>query len=318
VPRARHFDGEVARMAAKIEDAVILGGGPAGLSAAIYLARFRRGTVVIDSGDGRSSGPQVNENYLGFPRGVKVRRLRELGRRQAERFGARFVQGGVSHARAGDGCFLLSGDCGEWRSRTVIVATGVTDIWPAFPDVQRYIGRSLFWCITCDGFRTVDKRAVLIGATDEAAVTACQFLNYTRELTFIVAGPESTDAISDENLAALNEHGIRVLAGDIERVRGSRGMVRSVTVNGEEIEADYLFSLLGAVPNSGLAAQLGVLVDSAGYIKIDTEQSTNVHRVYAAGDVTGPYAHQVASAVHEGAMAAQRANYDLYADFQRE
>ena len=95
-------------------------------------------------------------------------------------------------------------------------------------------------------------------------------------------------------------------------------MVRQVIVNGERYEADLLFSLLGAVPNSALAAQLGVLLDEKKYVCIDDEQRTNVPRVYAAGDVTGPYAHQVSSAVHEGAMAGQTANYELYAEFQKE
>jgi thioredoxin reductase (NADPH) len=305
-------------MADKVLDALIVGGGPAGLSAAVYLGRFRRDTVVIDGGSGRSSGPQLNENYLGFPRGVKVSRLRELGRKQAERFGARFVEGGVTAARVERDHFVLAGDCGEWRARTVIVATGVTDVWPAFPDVHRYIGRSLFWCITCDGFRTVDQRLVLIGASDEAAVTALQFLNFTRNVTFIATGPEGERSVSPENLATMRDQGITVIEGAVERALGSRGLLKAVVVNGEKLETDYLFSLLGAVPNSGLAAQLGVLLDGSGYVQIDTEQKTNVHRVYAAGDVTGPYAHQVAAAVHEGGMAAQAANYDLYADFQRD
>ena len=304
-------------MANKIADAVIVGGGPAGLSAAVYLGRFRRSTIVIDGGAGRSSGPQVNENFLGFPRGVKVSRLRALGRQQAERFGARFVEGTVARASCEDDTFVLSGDCGEWRARTVILATGVTDVWPAFPNVDRYVGRSLFWCITCDGYRTVDQRTVLIGATDEAAVTACQFLNFTRKLTFVATGLEGMQGISAENLATMRDQGIAVMEGSIERVVGRRGLVQAVVVNGERIECDYLFSLLGAIPNAQLAAQFGVLLDDAGYVKIDAEQRTNVPRVYAAGDLTGPYAHQVASAVHEGATAAQRANYELYAEFQR-
>ncbi|MFN8558114.1 MAG: NAD(P)/FAD-dependent oxidoreductase [Dehalococcoidia bacterium] len=305
-------------MPATIHDALIIGGGPAGLSAAIYLARFLRDTVVIDAGDGRSSGPQRTENYLGFPRGVRAVHLRDLGRRQAERFGARIVAGRVSGATAQHGLYHLDGEGGPWRGRTVIIATGVTDVWPAFAGVERYIGRSLFWCITCDGFRTLGRRVALVGATDEAVSTACQFLQYTDDVTFIAVPTGGEAGIGPDKRRQLLDQGIAVVDGAIERAVGARGQLRRVVVNGVPLEVDLLFSLLGQTPNTELAARLGVLLDDAGYIRIDREQRTNVPCLYAAGDVTGPYAHQISTAVHEGAMAAQAANYDLYPAFQRE
>ena len=300
-------------------DSIIVGGGPAGLSAAVYLGRALRQTVVIDGGQGRAYGPQLNENYLGFPRGIKAQRLRELGQQQAKRFGVEFVQGTINTATCvDDQTFTMAGDCGEWQARTVIVATGVTDIWPSFLEVDRYVGRSLFWCITCDGFRARDKRTVLIGANDEATTTALQFLTFTRKLVFIATGTGGEIQISAEKVALMESSGIEVVEGALERVDGSRGMVRRVVAGGKTYEADLLFSLLGQVPNSRLAATLGVLLDEKGYVRIDQEQRTNVPRIYAASDVTGPYAHQVTSAVHEGAMAAQTANYELYPPFQKE
>lgn len=305
-------------MAERIFDSIILGGGPAGLSAAVYLGRFLRRVVVIDSDSGRSTGPQLNENYLGFPKGIKASRLRELGRRQAERFGAEFVQGSIHTGVREKDSFLLTGDCGEWRGRSVIIATGVTDIWPGFPYVHRYIGRSLFWCITCDGHRTRDQRTLLIGAEDEAVTTACQFLRFTKKLTFAATGAGDGTGVSPAGLEQLKENGIAVVEGVVERVTGSGGQVTRAFINGQLIETDLIFSLLGSVPNSSLAAQLGVILDKRGSICIDDEQRTNVPNVYAAGDVTGSYAHQVTSAVHEGATAAQTANYELYEDFQKD
>lgn len=297
---------------------MIVGGGPAGLSAAVYLGRFLRETVVIDAGGGRSSGPQINENYLGFPRGIRADKLRQLGRKQAERFNVKFVAGAVSDATREDDCFTFKGDFGRLRGRTIILANGVTDVWPSFPGVDRYVGKSLFWCITCDGFRTRGKRVLLIGADDEAATTACQFLNFTDKLLFVATATGESISISEKQLKSLAEQSIAVVDGTIEEVRGKLGMVSKVVVAGESHKVDLIFSLLGQVPNSQLAAQLGVLLDEGGYVKITDEQRTNVPGVYAAGDLSGPYAHQVSSAVHEGAMAGQAVNYDLYAGFQQE
>lgn len=305
-------------MAERVWDCVIIGGGPAGLSAAVYLGRFLRSTLVLDTGEGRSSGPQLNENYLGFPRGVRAARLRELGRRQAERFGVRFEQATVTHLVRTEGGFRLSNDSATWHTRTVILATGVTDIWPSFPRVQRYVGRSLFWCITCDGFRARGRRLALIGGSDEAVTTACQFLRYTDQILFIDVSLDGGPTISATKQADLDTNRIRLVRGAIDRVDGRAGIVRRITVDGETHEVDLIFSLLGAVPNTVLAAQAGAVLDPASYLCIDGNQRTNVPGFYAAGDITGPYAHQVSSAVHEGAMAAQTVNYDLYEDFQRD
>ena len=298
-------------------DSIVVGGGPAGLSAAIYLGRFLRKTVVIDNSSGRSSGRQVNENYFGFPRGVRASHLRQLGYAQAGRFGVRFVEGTVAAAAVKNDLFVLDGDCGRWRARTLVVASGVTDVWPTFPNVERHIGKSLFWCITCDGFRTRDRKLVLVGADDEAAVTARQFLAYTKDILFIEERVGEESAIGSKQMAAMRKQGIRVVGGRIEKVRGGAGKLTAVEVDSERYEADLIFSLLGSIPNSQLAAQLGALLDERGYVNITDEQRTNVPRLYAAGDVTGPYAHQVSSAVHEGAMAGQAANFDLYAENQK-
>jgi thioredoxin reductase (NADPH) len=301
----------------EIFDSIVVGSGPAGLSAAVYLGRFLRKTVVIDNNEGRSSGSQLNENYLGFPRGVRAERLRDLGQRQARRFGVRFVSGTISSAAVDKDQFVVSGDCGKWRGRTLILASGVTDVWPTFPRVERHIGRSLFWCITCDGFRTWGKKLVLIGADDEAAVTALQFLAFTRDILFVEETVEGENAISAKQSREMKRQGIKVVQGRIERAVGGAARLSAITVNGERYPAEIIFSLLGSVPNSQLAAQLGALLDERGFVNITSEQRTNVPRFYAAGDITGPYAHQVSSAVHEGAMAGQAANFDLYAEFQK-
>lgn len=299
-------------------DALIIGGGPAGLSAAVYLARFTRRVLVLDSGAGRSSFAQRNDNYLGFPEGVTTRELRELGRKQAERFGAEFKTCRVERLEPIDGGIRVFTTEGDYEGRTILFATGVTDVWPRFPQVEDWVGRQVFWCITCDGFRTLGKTVVCFGNTDEAAVTTLQMLLFTDRLT-LVADPELA-RFSDEKRADLKAMGITVCLARPDRLEIATDGKHITAVcldDGTHVPCDYVFSLLGVRPNTGLARELGVALDEDGYIVMDEEGYTSVPGVFAAGDLTRMYTQQVASAVHAGAEAAQTMNYYLYADYQR-
>ncbi|HZH97352.1 MAG TPA: NAD(P)/FAD-dependent oxidoreductase, partial [Fimbriimonadaceae bacterium] len=198
----------------------------------------------------------------------------------------------------------------------VILCTGVCDIWPDIPNVLDYVGKSLFWCITCDGFRALDKRVLIFGSNDEAAVTTCQFHLYTRDLTFLSA--PQTLVCSEDSLCSLREHKVRMIDGKVAEVLGTPEKLEGVVLtSGERIEADIMFSLLGATVNNRLALDLGVRCTPSGYVLVDEEGYTNVPGVFAAGDLSKAHTHQVVSAAHEGAEAAQTANYYLYADYQK-
>jgi thioredoxin reductase (NADPH) len=300
-------------------DCIIVGGGPAGLSAAVYMGRFLRKTLVLDAGEGRSSFEQVNDNYLGFPNGVKVKELRELGRQQAQRFGVEFEDCQVDRLECHENGrhFRAFTDGGEYAGRTVILCTGVCDIWPDLPDVLEYVGKTLFWCITCDGFRTFDKAIVCFGRDDEAATTALQFLTYTKRITFVTA-PGKLDC-SNEKIQDLEEHGIEMMEGEPERVSGTPDRMEAVVLkDGRRLPCDVMFSLLGCRPNNKLAQDVGVKCSPGGYVIVDEEGYTNVPGFFCAGDLSKMHTHQVVSAAHEGAEAAQTANYYLYADYQKE
>jgi thioredoxin reductase (NADPH) len=299
-------------------DCLIIGGGPAGLTAGIYLARFNRSVLVIDKAEGRSSYDEYNENYLGFPQGVYAKKLRLLGKKQAKRFGVRFATDEVLAVEKHDELFLAKGDNNTYQGKTVIFATGVIDLFPPFANMRRYIGHSLFWCITCDGYKTRNKRVVIVGHTDESVVTCLQFLIYTDKLSFVLnCGIEQAE-ISDEMRKRLEQHHIPFIEGVIKKVEGDKRMMKEVILtDGTRIAADYIFNQQGAVPHSIIAKHLGVKTDEHGYILVGQEQRTNIPFVYAAGDVTKRYSHQIVTAAHEGSMAAQAANYDLYEPFQK-
>ncbi|MEN9939187.1 MAG: hypothetical protein RLZZ387_5766 [Chloroflexota bacterium] len=293
-------------------EALVIGGGPAGLSATLYLARYDRQVALFDAGQGRSTWHQVNHNYLGFPGGLPARELRARGRRQLEEYRhvTVFEHQVEEMGREGE-WFIARGQAGEWRGRTVILCTGVIDHYPHFEGWEEYVGRSMFWCITCDGYACKGRRVVVLGPSDQAAAEALQLRRFSDRITVLTDSHEP--CISDRFLARLQRAGISLVVDKIAVVSGQDGQIEEIiTKGGRSIRADQIFSQHGATPQTKLARDLGVRLADNGYIETDTEQKTNVPGVYAAGDVTRLFSHQVATAVHEGGQAASAANYFLY------
>ena len=299
-------------MSDKEYEVLVIGGGPAGLSAALYLARYDREVALFDTGHGRSNWHQTNFNYLGFPGGVAIRDLVALGLEQIMAYPqvTRHPHR-VEHLRRENGGFVASGQAGTWRAPAVILCSGVVDHWPHFEDWQEYVGRSMFWCITCDGYSSRGMRIVVVGDTDDAGATARQLLRFTDKVLVLTNSRNHT--VSEKEQALLAEMQIPFIHDCIDRVEGQHGQFEALyTERGQCIELDRLFNQQGATPRSDLAVAVGVEVTPAGYIIVDTEQKTNVPGFYAAGDVTYLHSHQVTTAVHEGGQAASAANYNLY------
>lgn len=300
-------------------DCVIVGGGPAGLSAAIYLGRFLRKVLVVDNQDGRWETHEINQNYFGFPDGIPTVELRQRGVDQAIKYGAEIETDKIISVEKVGPSFVLQGKETSYQARTLLFATGVKDRFPQFDCMEECLGRSLFWCITCDGYNTQNKQVMIVGYTKEALTTALQFLNYTDQIMVVTNHDRGAVRLDQKLVDKLAEHHIDIHEGRIAEVVGVNGIFEKIVLStGEELHTDFMFSLQGASPNSQLAQSLGVRVDEHGYIVSDIEQRTNIRGVYAAGDVTKAFAHQIVTAAHEGAQAAQAINYDLYLPEQRE
>jgi thioredoxin reductase (NADPH) len=293
-------------------EVMVIGGGPAGMSAALYLARYDRRVALFDTGQGRSSWHQINHNYLGFPGGIAARELRDRGRLQlAEYEQVTLLPHKVEALRRENGFFYASGQAGEWCAQAVILCTGVIDHYPRFEGWEEYVGRSMFWCITCDGFGCKDARVVVVGNTSDAACEALQLRRFTPHLTVVTDSAECH--IEELFQRRLRDAKIPLIHDTIAAAEGTDGTFRAITLNsGTRIELDQLFAQHGATANTKLARDVGVLVSEQGYIHVDSEQKTNVAGFYAAGDVTRLHSHQVSTAVHEGGQAASAANYFLY------
>ena len=340
--------GQERRAEADPFDCAIVGGGPAGLSAALYLGRLRRSTLVIDDREGRSLWSQRNHNYLGFPDGVEAAELRRLGRLQTVRYGTRFWNGQVEHVREEDGCFVLevaaSDDSdagtdenieredglgarlGEGRirrtrvahARTVIIATGVADGFPEFTGRDECVGKTLFWCTICDGYEALDRSTLVLGRDEEAVSTALQLLEFTERVALVAGEPRFE--VEEDRLAQARAEGIDVHAARVADYMNRDGCITGIALDDERhtrIDADRVFVVADKFPKNDLAKQLGLDLDELGYILTDHEQKTSRTGVYAAGDVTRLHNHQVSSAVHEGGMAAAAANYELYRPVQK-
>ncbi|MDI3418492.1 NAD(P)/FAD-dependent oxidoreductase [Streptomyces luteolus] len=296
-----------------VVDAAVVGGGPAGLSAALCLARYNRDVLVFDTGHGRSTHHQVNHNYLGFPGGIATTDLRKLGVEQLGAYrNARVVRHQIT-AVEGDAerGFTLRSQGHAWQARTVLLATGVLDHFPHFPNWQEYVGRSMFWCIACDGYENRGRNIVVAGHTDAAAAEAMQLHSLTDRVRLLTNS--RSDEIGPVLRRRLSAAGIPVVHDRIKETEGVDGRLTALrTRGGLRLELDALFSVQGATPETALARGLGVALQPSGYIRVDSEQRTSVAGVYAAGDATALHSHQVAAAVHEGAQAASAANSFLY------
>jgi thioredoxin reductase (NADPH) len=283
---------------------------------------MRRSVIVIDGERGRSTWFQLNNNYLGFPDGVHARNLREIGQEQAERYGARFLDADATDAAFdGEGAnrrFHIETSKGSVKARTLILATGVKDEFPVFQGSDECIGRSMFWCIICDGYEAIDKHVVVLGGGTRAANLALELLVFTPHVTLVAW--DGLLRVPNERLATMREHGIKIYdTGCAEFKCAETGYLCNLLLDdGTELDLDMLFVAQEMQPNNQLAKSLDLMLDENGFVVSDSEQCTNVDGVFAAGDLTHLFNHQVTTAVHEGGMAAAAANYYLYEPWQKE
>lgn len=300
-------------------DIAILGAGPAGLAAAVYAARYNLKTVVFDMGYGRSTWFQSYSNYLGFPGGVKAMKLRDLGRQQAEQLGAKFhLEEPVERVTPRkNGELTVQTKQRSVVAGAVIIATGVEDVMPEFKDNVEYEGRSMYWCILCDGHYVNNQRVLCVGNGTDGVDMTLRLRQFTSKLTFVT---DDLSQIPLRELGKLHEERIPVYEGTFKEVTGQpKGYVKSVTLalsNGSEkkLATDAIFHRLGVEPYNGVAKKLKLPLDERGLIKVDPSTlETMVSNVYVAGDIRHDSLHQVHSATYSGTRAVIAAYQKYYA-----
>lgn len=293
---------------------VIIGSGPAGLSAAIYTARAGIDTLVLGCAP-KVSGDYDIDNYFGFPETISGEDLLERGRKQAARFGAQIScervlnvhlennapMGGIGASP--EPKFRITTEDREIEACGLILATGVSRIRPGIENLDDYDGKGVSYCVSCDGFFFRDRKVLVVGEAIFAANQALELLNYTPNVTVITQGKEP--AMTPEFRERLADAGIPVLTKRIKRIEGDPAMERVVFDDEEEMTAEGLFVAIGEASSLDFAYTLG-LERSGVFIVADHDQKTNVPGVFAAGDCVGRFL-QIAVAVGEGARAGRSA-----------
>ncbi len=296
----------------EIIDIAIVGGGPAGLTAALYGARARANTVVFET---QLPGGQIIttdwiENYPGMPEGLNGSRIGELMHAHAEKFGATFrTFAPIEEIRPDSGGFRLVSDDGEALARTVILATGSTPRKLGIAGEAEYTGRGVSWCATCDGALYRGKIVAVVGGGD-AALEEAMFLTKFAERVHLIHRREEFRATKCIQERALSNEKIEVHYNRIPvEITGHEGKVSGIVLQAtdggpdEMLALSGVFEFVGVHPNSDLMVGLADLADG-GWVKVDSSMMTSYMGLYAAGDVTDTPLKQVVTAAGQGATAA--------------
>jgi len=285
-------------------DIAIVGGGPAGLSAAIWSARYLHSVVVVDSGDPRNWETRGINGYLGFAT-IKPPELREKGRQTCRSLGVKLIDAIVLRVdRYDDDHFeldLAGGD--KVRARRLLLGIGLRDIWPDIPGLEHAYGANAHVCPDCDGYDARDKKVVVIGNGRRAVGMALNLTTWTRDIIICTNGREP-DFDEEEYSRKLDALNIPVLVQAIQRVCCEQGRIICLLLgDGMQLDCDKVFFTIGQYPADDLGAQIGCDRDDEGHVIVDGHGQTSVRHVYAAGDLA-PGPQLAIKAAAEGATAA--------------
>lgn len=295
-----------------ILDCLIVGGGPAGLTAAIYLARFHLDILVVDAGKSRASWIPCTRNVSGFTDGIKGTELLQRMREQACKYGAKIEQEFVTklERERASGLFTATWGSGSARARTALIATGVTNRRPPMDEDlhDEALARGLVrYCPICDGYEVTDKRVGVIGSDRHGVAEALFLRSYTSDLTLIA--PDKALNLNADDHQKLKDAGIGCVDGPAQAVALTGNCIVVETAEGTH-SFDSIYPALGSDTHTQLAEMAGARLARDGCILTDDHQRTSVPGLYAAGDVVHGL-DQISHAMGEGGVAATTIRNDL-------
>ena len=292
-------------------DCLIIGGGPAGLTAATYLARFHLKLKLVDAGKSRAAMIPCTHNHAGFPGGISGVDLIARMKEQAQLYGATIEDGFVSRVEQVEGGgFIAEWGCGPVAARTMLLATGVTNRKPPMDEDAHdsALAKGLIrYCPICDGYEVTDKAVGVIGTGEKGAAEAIFLRSFTADLTLIA--PDTPHDLSSEDRARLSEAGIALVDGPIETIEPNDECISVAAADGRHDFAS-IYPALGSDTHTQLAEMLGARLSEVGCVGVDAHQRTSVPGLYAAGDVVIGL-DQISNAMGEGGVAATTIRNDL-------
>jgi thioredoxin reductase (NADPH) len=294
----------------KSYEVIIIGGGPAGLTSALYASRARLSTLMIENGlfGGQMTTTELIENYPGFPQGVTGDELSRLMEEQAKRFGAETInreivevklEGDLKHVRTHESNYLC---------QALIICTGTEYRKLGVPGENEFAGRGISYCATCDGAFFKDSQIFVVGGGDSALTEALFLTKFVKELTIIHRRDELRATKIYQERAFANPKIKFLWNSVVQEIKGDQ-VVRSVLIRnvktGEinEFETDGVFLFVGLIPRTQFLKGL-IQMSEEGYIITDENCETSIKGIYAAGDCRKKLLRQIATAVGEGATAA--------------
>ena len=296
-----------------ILDCLIVGGGPAGLTAAIYLARFHLDILVVDGGKSRAASIPCTRNHAGYPDGIEGKELLQRMRDQACKYGAKIEDEFVTKLERDEqtGLFTATWGSGSATARSVLLATGVTNRRPPMDEELHddALARGLIrYCPICDGYEVTDKKVGVIGSDSHGVAEAVFIRSFTADVTLIA--PDKAMRLKPEDQAKLKDAGIDCIDGPTQAVAISSECIVVDTAEGH-YTFDSIYPALGSDTHTQLAEMVGADLSNESCIKVDSHQRTSVPGLYAAGDVVIGL-DQISHAMGEGGVAATTIRNDLF------
>ena len=297
---------------AKPLDCLVIGGGPAGLTAAIYLARFHLDILVVDGGKSRASWIPCTHNHAGFPDGISGKELLERMREQACKYGAKVETEFVTKLERDEesGLYTATWGSGSAEARSVLIATGVTNRRPPMDEKlhDEALSRGLVrYCPICDGYEVTDKRVGVIGSDSRGVAEAIFIRSYTADVTLIA--PDKALRLRPEDSQKLKDAGIECVDGPAQAVAIDSNCIVVDTAEGH-YAFDSIYPALGSDTHTQLAEMVGAELSKDDCVRVDSHQRTSVPGFYAAGDVVIGL-DQISHAMGEGGVAATTIRNDL-------
>jgi thioredoxin reductase (NADPH) len=283
-------------------DCVIIGGGPAGLTAGIYLARYRRKAMIFDGENSRAAKIPLSHNYPGFPQGISGNALLEKLREQLSHYHLPIMKDVVhSVKQINQEQFLIQAKDAQVYAKNIILATGVEDIEPHLADVNDALQKGLIrHCPVCDAFEVIDKKIAVIGHGKAGLGEAFFLRDYTPHITLMTLGKE--DNWTSKDLKNIQQAQISLISQDIKAIEFYSNYTRITLLDSRIVEFDGLYSALGCINNNQIATELNLKMKE-GCLIVDKHQQTSMKGVYAAGDIVSGL-NQICVATGQAAIAA--------------